>query len=66
MRKKDRHREIVRLWLQRPEDKRTGTDLYVFCMELQRDFPELLDAPRYGDPCQGLKVSLSGHIHEPH
>ena len=63
MKKADRDREVLRLWLDRPEDKRSAGDILTFCGWLVKHRGELLDY--YGDPYRGLKVTLSDHIREP-
>jgi hypothetical protein len=52
MKKADKDLEIVRLWLQTPKDKRSVTDVLIFCGWLGQNRPELLPAARYGDPYQ--------------
>jgi hypothetical protein len=58
---KERQALVLSLWLQRPADKRTSHDLFVFFGELERTHPELLKRGR-GDPYQQLKVDLRGYI----
>jgi hypothetical protein len=65
VKKEERTRETLRLWQQRPEDKRASNDVLAFYGWLAQNRPELLDSWRYGDPYQGLKVTLRGHIREP-
>jgi hypothetical protein len=62
MKKEDRERELIRLWQQRPKDKRTGNDVLAFYGEIYASHPELLGPPRYGDPYQQLQSTLSRHI----
>jgi hypothetical protein len=53
---------IVRhLWLQRPENRRTDTDVLIFHGELVEHHPELIKR-RHGDSYQYLKVDLKGLI----
>ncbi len=63
--KKDakRRAELVSLWLQRPPDKQTENDVFVFYGELEQNRPELL-ARKHGDPYLDLMADLRGHIHE--
>ncbi len=63
--KADRESTLRLLWLRRPENQRTGNDVFMFSMEIQRERPELLGSPRYGDPYQQMKSTLSGLIREP-
>lgn len=56
--------EIRRLWMQRPADRRTGTDLLMFYNELARDRPDLLAFRASGDKYQVLKGVLRGLVDE--
>jgi hypothetical protein len=59
MKDAERRRELRILWLQKPEDKRTGNDVLIFYGWLEENRPELLKARRYGDPYQSLKSDLA-------
>lgn len=63
MKDKDRRAMLVSMWRERPRDKRTGNDLFIFYGELEKTHPELLKRD-CGDPYQQLKVDLSGQIVE--
>ena len=54
---------LVRLWLDRSEDKRTEDRLMGFQGWLQRNRPELLSKRHFGDSYQNLKSDLRSHIH---
>ena len=64
MRDNERLRQLVPLWLERPENKRMEKDLIVFYGWLEQNRPELLKR-RYGDPYQQLKVDVGKLIREP-
>jgi len=49
---------LVRLWLDRSEDKCTEVHLMVFHGWLQRNRPELLSKRHFGDSYQNLKSDL--------
>ena len=62
MNKSQREPELIRLWEQRPLDRRTMTDVLVFTNWIQENQPELLPPRRYGDPYQQMKSALRGRI----
>ncbi|MBZ5591339.1 MAG: hypothetical protein LAP39_03820 [Acidobacteriia bacterium] len=64
MKKVEREAILLQLWLQRPQDKRTGNDVLIFYGEIFQTRPELLHPKRYGDPYEELKVTLARHIRE--
>jgi hypothetical protein len=51
---------LVSLWLQRPPDKRTEHDAFVFCLEVQQNRPDLL-AKGYGGPCERCIETYAPH-----
>ena len=61
MKDQERKALLLSVWLQRPADKRTSRDLFVFYGEIERTRPELLKRG-HGDPYQQLKVDLRGYI----
>jgi hypothetical protein len=61
---KERKAQILSLWSQRPDGKRTENDVPLFYGEMERVFPHLLDRKRGGDPYQNLHRDLKGHIEE--
>ena len=65
MKDAERRPLLRKLWLERPEDKRTGNDVLAFYGWLEQNRPKLLKRG-HGDPYQQLKVDLGGHIREPH
>ncbi len=59
----DVERRIIRLWLARPADQRTGTHLMFFHNELERaGWPELQDFRPSGDTYEALKPILRDYI----
>ena len=56
--------QILSLWHQRPDGKRTENDALAFYGDMERAFPHLLDRRR-GDAYQNLMSDLQGHIEEP-
>ena len=62
-RERERKAQLLSLWHQRPDGKRTEHDLALFYGEMERAFPHLLNR-RGGDPYQALKSDLAGHIEE--
>jgi hypothetical protein len=60
---KERKAQLLLLWTQRPEGKRTENDVLAFYGEMERAFPHLLNR-RKGDPYQNLHSDLKGHIAE--
>jgi hypothetical protein len=61
MKNEERISRVRQLWLQRPENNRSGNDVLMFHGELTRDHPELLNG-RHGDSYQQLKVDLRGLV----
>ena len=57
----DRLRQLISLWLDRPEHRRTENDVAVFYRWLEEFHSELLKR-RESDPYQQLKVDLQKHI----
>jgi hypothetical protein len=64
MKDKERKTQLLSLWHQRPDGKRTENDVLAFYGEMERAFPQLLNR-RGGDAYQNLKSDLQGHIEEP-
>jgi hypothetical protein len=60
---KVRREQLISLWTQRPDGKRTEDDVITFYGEMERDFPRLLNR-RDGDPYHNLYRDLKGHIEE--
>ena len=56
-----RKAQLLSLWQQRPEGKRTEQDLMLFYGDMERAFPHLLKRTG-GDAYQNLKSDLRGHI----
>lgn len=54
----DIEREVRAEWRKRPDDKKTGHDVYVFFNELCKDRPELLDFKCAGDKYQRFHAFL--------
>ena len=63
-RERERKTQLLSLWHQRPDTKRTERDVLVFYGEMERAFPHLLNR-RGGDPYRNLISDLEGHIEEP-
>jgi len=63
MKKDERKAQLLSLWLQRPESRRTENDVLNFYGDMEREFPHLLNR-HGGDPYQNLKSELRGHIRE--
>jgi hypothetical protein len=59
---RERREQLLSLWKQRPDGKRTENDVIEFYGQLERDFPHLLK--RQHDPYRNLHVDLKGHIEE--
>jgi hypothetical protein len=59
---RERREQLLSLWNQRPDGKRTENDVIEFYGQLERDFPHLLR--RQHDPYRNLHVDLKGHIEE--
>jgi len=58
----DRRAQLIRLWLERPEEERaTETGPLLFYHWVEKNRPDLL-AHGKGDPYQHLKVDLTGHL----
>jgi hypothetical protein len=57
MKRTGRQTQLLSLWLQRPPDKRSSNDVFVFYQELERFHSALLKRGK-GDPYQQLKVDL--------
>lgn len=60
--KSQREPELIRLWEQRPLDRRTMTDVLEFTAWLHEYHSGLLPSTRYGDPYQQMKTVLRGRI----
>ncbi len=60
----DHEPQIRQLWMARPAEHRTGTDLLIFYGELQDTRPDLLSFKASGDKYQVLKTILRGLISE--
>ena len=59
----DVERRIIRLWLRRPADQRTGNDVLIFYGELEgAGWPQLDEFRPKGDKYQALKSVLRDHI----
>ena len=56
----DRKSQLIKVWLDRPEEERTDTGILLFYLWLEEHHPELL-VPGHGYPYQHLKVDLTGH-----
>jgi len=63
MRNKEQKAQLLSLWAQRQDGKRTENDIVAFYGEMERAFPHLLNR-RNGDPYQSLQSDLKGHIEE--
>lgn len=63
MKDKERKEQLLSLWKQRPDGKRTERDVPAFYGEMERAFPQLLDRRR-GDPYRNLYFVLKSHIEE--
>jgi len=59
--KKDDEAMLIRLWNERPADRRTRADLFVFRGEVQARFPALL-LGMPGDDYQHLASILAPHM----
>ena len=57
----ERKKQLLSLWYQRPDGKRTENDIPVFYGDMERAFPHLLKR-RGGDAYQNLVSDLQGHI----
>jgi hypothetical protein len=65
MKEAERHAELVELWLQRPENERTGNDVLMFHADMEREHPELLSLDHESDNrYQELHTVLRHHIRE--
>jgi hypothetical protein len=62
-RERERKAQLLSLWHQRPDGKRTERDVLVFYGEMERAFPHLLNR-RGGDAYRNLISELQGHIEE--
>ena len=60
--KSQREPELIRLWEQRPLDRRTMADVLEFTGWLEQNHSDLLPSTRYGDPYQQMKTVLRGRI----
>jgi hypothetical protein len=60
---KERKAQILSLWNQRPDGKRTENDVPLFYGEMEHTFPQLLNR-RDGDPYRNLHADLRGLIEE--
>ena len=59
----DVERRIIRLWLGRPADQRTGNDVLIFYGELERaGWPQLDGFRPKGDRYQALRSVLGDYI----
>ena len=63
MKDKERKAQLLSLWRQRPDGKRTESDVLAFYGEMERAFPQLLDRHK-SDPYRNLCSDLKGHIEE--
>jgi hypothetical protein len=63
MRNKEQKAQLLSLWAQRQDGKRTENDIVAFYGEMERAFPHLLDR-RTGDPYQTLQRDLKGLIED--
>ena len=52
------------LWLQRPDERRTESDVVAFYREMEEKHPNLLRR-WYGDAFRGLTLDLARHILKP-
>jgi hypothetical protein len=59
-----RRQQLLSLWQQRPETKRTENDLPAFYRDMERAFPDLLSR-RGRDAYQNLENDLDGYIEQP-
>jgi hypothetical protein len=62
-RERERIEQVLLLWHQRPDGKRTETDVLEFYAEMERRFPHLLNR-RDGDPYRNLYRDLKDRIDE--
>jgi hypothetical protein len=56
-----RDAEILGLWFQRPEDKRTGLDMIDFYHWLEQQRPDLVPPGPATDPFQPIKALIQPH-----
>ena len=63
MKQNERRAQLLSLWKQRADGKRTQNDVVAFYAEMERAFPRLLDR-RKGDPYQNLQTDLKDQIEE--
>jgi hypothetical protein len=63
-RERERKAQLLSLWHQRPDGKRTENDVLGFYGEMERAFPQLLNRRSGGDAYQNLIAELRGHIDE--
>ena len=63
MKEDERLRQLISLWLDRPEHRRTENDVVVFYRWLEEYHPELLKR-RESDTYQQLNVDLQKYIRE--
>ena len=65
MKKPERYHQLIALWLQRPPEKRTENDLFMFHADMEREHPELLSPDRASDHrYQELYTALRDHIRQ--
>jgi hypothetical protein len=64
-RERERKAQLLSLWHQRPDGKRTENDVLGFYGDMERAFPKLLNRRSGGDAYQNLISDLRGHIEEP-
>jgi hypothetical protein len=55
-----RREQLLKLWLERPVEERTDTDIVIFYRWLQENHPDFLKKG-HGDPYQHLRVDVTGH-----
>jgi hypothetical protein len=60
-RARERKAQVLSLWHQRPDGKRTADDILAFYGEMERAFPHLLRRQN-GDPYRDLINDLQGHM----
>ena len=60
---RERKAQLLFLWSQRPDGKRTEDDILAFYGDMERAFPYLLDR-RKEDLYKSLQSDLKGHIEE--
>jgi hypothetical protein len=65
MKEEERKAQILSLWHQRPDGKRTENDALAFYQDMERASPHLLNRRRGGDAYQNLISDLQDHMETP-